>query len=176
MRAGNAAGRSQQQEDMKEPALHGTWCTQGVPTSHNSQKGLSPKARLFLGLKKCGSNYGRVSPLRWETKALKRNTPESSSQWVKARPWCLQACHSWDLKNAKAVGLVHMAGTLAHCACPRTENTLMVEASANTPYDWLTPFKAISVLTCYKAALDPSGQHWESFELIPQQAHVLIAC
>lgn len=166
---------------MKEPTVHAAWCTQGVATSHNFQKELSdcfPKARLFLGLRKCERNCGRVSPPKVIGKGSDEKPQGSSSQWVKAWPWCLQACHSWDLVNAKAGGLVQMAGTLACCARPRTANTSAMEASANTPYDWLTPLKAISVFTCYRAALARAGQQQEGFELIPQQAQViiLIAC
>lgn len=46
---------------------------------------------------------------------------------------------SWELLNTEATRLVRMAGVLTCCAHPRTASTSENEASANTPYYWLTP-------------------------------------
>lgn len=71
-----------------------------------------------------------------------------------------------------------MAGTFTLCVSPRTANASPTEASANTPYDWLTPLKALSVFAGYRAVLAPPGRHQGAFELVPQQPQViiLIAC
>lgn len=114
------------QRESKHPARNERASACMVLISHHFQKALSdyfPKARLFLWLKKHETNCCSVPFLRWQAKALMRKPSKSSSQWVKACHWCLQARHSWYLLNTNARGLMWMAGILTCCAHPRTVNT-----------------------------------------------------